>query len=320
MNQPRPPLEQYKSRGTYATAFLRALFPSRATGFIEFRSKCQRNFVSQRWYSPDGLPYLASILRSNDDCDLWFGVALRRREGSGGAPNCQEAWSLHVDFDGRTPGRADTFKSKLAAFPIKPTLGVATGSPHSFHCYWRLSEPVRFLTATGLPDLDTISLYSRTISGLARYFDGDRSVGDTPRVMRLPGSRNMKPTANGALVELRLYEPDRMYKLEDFAGWADAKEEDPAPRLSSITGHSDDVNLIDEFTKRSWMIEDQGDEFYYVRCPWIHEHTSSSGPSETALWCYEGRWCFRCMHSHCSKRRIAECYDFFRLMQMAEML
>jgi hypothetical protein len=246
---------------------------------------------------------------------VWFGTATRREKGSGAANNCLAAYSVHVDADCKTAEGAGRFKAAINAFPLPPSIVVATGSPHSFHVYWRLAEPL--LLANDNND----SLYTGTVAGLARHLLTDPSVSDLPRVMRLPGSRNPKAEAGGALVRMTLLKPDRMYHIEDFAIYADPGDTQPAPQTArSFARHSSDVDLVAEFTDRGWLIEDRGDAFYYVRCPWAGEHTASSGPSETALWAYERGFCFKCMHSHCAKRRVAEVYEYFRLVRAATML
>jgi hypothetical protein len=74
----------------------------------------------------------------------------------------------------------------LDGAPLEPVLScrlaphiIVESSPGRFHCYWR---------ATGLP----LDQFAPTQKAIAAKFNGDPSVHDLPRVMRLPGFWHLK--------------------------------------------------------------------------------------------------------------------------------
>lgn len=304
-----PLTQEFKDREMFANAFISTIFPHNASGFIELRAICPKGYASQQWYSRNQLPAFGHYLRNHDDCHIYFGVATRTGKGSGAAHNCLNTYSLPLDADCKTPERAAEFKAQLSNFPLPPTIFIATGSPFSYHVHWSLASPLSSATQG--------DLYSRTVAGLAAHFSTD-NVSDIPRVMRLVGSRNVKSGTNGPVVKMTLLKPERRYRIEDFGAYVlESQKQVKGDVNSSHSPTPGRLDLLFEFHKRGWLLEDQGGHFYYVRCPWKEQHSSESGKSETALWRYGSMWCFKCLHSHCARRKARECAQFFTLMQAA---
>jgi hypothetical protein len=157
---------------------------------------------------------------------------------------------------------------------------------------------------------ETEPAYRRVMLGLGQHFGGD-VVADLPRVMRLPGSINQKPGNGGSMAQLVACNRDRVYALADFEPWA---IEPPQPRAGRIVPpiHDDD-ELLTEFARRHWVLNDQGGAKFYVRCPWEGQHSGKTNDSSTALWKTDGRWWFKCFHEHCRRRWRSEVLEYFTL-------
>lgn len=64
---------------------------------------------------------------------------------------------------------------------IKPTPTVAVSSGHGYHLYWKLTQPVHIEDAVRISAIATLA------------FDGDKKVNEAQRLLRLPGTSNLKP-------------------------------------------------------------------------------------------------------------------------------
>jgi hypothetical protein len=82
---------------------------------------------------------------------------------------------------------------------------------------------------------------------------------------------------------------------DHIRGWC--KEETPF----DLQGDGELDALREALEKYGIDYEDRGDKLY-VPCPWKHEHSCDSGPSETALFVKRGVYCFKCHHSSCDGR------------------
>lgn len=126
--------------------------------------------------------------------DVYVGVALRESNCHGGrsAITCGHLVHLECDCAGALP--------RLASFPHRPTMVIASGSPGHIHAYWHLTE-----RAAG----GDIEWANRM---LALALGGDRASTDLARVLRPPSTFNHKhePPAPVSLLEHR---PDARYEL-----------------------------------------------------------------------------------------------------------
>ena len=115
---------------------------------------------------------------------------------TGALENCAELHALFIDLDFKDVPEAEA-RVRLGAFPLHPTMVVASGG--GLHAYWLLKEPLV------LPDeADTAKTLLRR---LAHFFGGDLASAEPARVLRVPGSWNVKAT----------YDPPRPVVLEAVA-------------------------------------------------------------------------------------------------------
>ncbi len=96
---------------------------------------------------------------------------------------------------------------KVKEFKLSPSIIVSSG--HGLHCYWLLNRPYPINS-----DKDKLNAKG-CVKGLALVLGGD-SVFDLSRVLRVPGTKNVKDPDNPLPVEILEFSPIRRYKLDDF--------------------------------------------------------------------------------------------------------
>ncbi len=317
------------TRALWAQAFIRTLFQSCPTDLYVDRRWWRGQSISQRWDHPDAMPPWEYLVPTLDQFHVFVGVAARQVPGDGGRANCALVPAVFVDADLSTHEAGSAFARKLKTFPLPPSLLVRSGSGYGCHAYWLLDPPHRLMLADGSTDTEAEQAWQRVQIGLAQHFNSDPSMKDLPRVMRVPGTRNVKPgNGPGAIVRLLICEQALRYPLSAFDQYRAAESDLPhAPKLTAREDSwrdPDDPDAVvfrSEFGRRGWLLSDQGGGLYYVRCPWADQHSSAGNASSTAIWVPETPgWPagFRCLHAHCDRRRAREVYEFIRLQRAAE--
>lgn len=177
-------------------------------------------------------------------------------------------------------------------WPIEPHL-IIESSPGRYHAYW--------LLAHGFP-LDQFGPVQKAI---AARFNGDPSVFDLCRVMRLVGFCHQKknPFRSRIIVDHSL---DPRYSAEQILTAFPPVEEPTKVRPDS---GANDLVLKTLYARNMVIRRDRTEKGkYIVTCPWADQHTN--GDAEAAYWLpnYGGfkRAGFRCLHSHCVARGIAD--------------
>ncbi len=191
--------------------FLETLFPDLIGGFVETRAIHPLNHATQSHFYPSlealfaeqvGIDTLAKQFH------VYFGVCPRnRREGTKDAVRL--VWCLWADVDAKLfpGGKAEALK-RLREFPLPPTAIVDSG--HGFHLYWRLKEPEEI---TGPEDVARLEAY---LKALTHALGADPSAAELARILRLPGTLNLKDPSAPLPVTVVELEPDRQYNLSDF--------------------------------------------------------------------------------------------------------
>ncbi len=116
----------------------------------------------------------------------YFGVAVRDSiEGNGGQDNLLFSRAMFLDIDevGVTSEEVDK-RATEAGYPT-PTFTVLTGG--GVHCYWILDQPA------DLRNRDQRDDFKKRLQILAKAMGGDTSCADSARILRIPGTINMKP-------------------------------------------------------------------------------------------------------------------------------
>jgi hypothetical protein len=184
-------------------------------GFLELRFKPRNSEIRQRFY-PGPEAMLKNMTSWEADCDYWVGVAPRSNNRSGKKKDCAALSAAFADVDAEAAGHKEKIKYQtkeealavIEAFPLRPSLLADSGG--GFQLYWLLLEPVA-LTNGNLARMEHIN------RGLAMALGGDVGASDASRILRLPGTFNMKLAGNPRPVKVMWCEPDRVYNLADFS-------------------------------------------------------------------------------------------------------
>jgi hypothetical protein len=140
--------------------------------------------------------------------------------------------AIPLDVDVAGPGHADknyppTFEAARALIDsagLPPTLIIDSG--HGLHAWWVLAEPALFLDDDGAIDRKAQSETAALVRDWVNSFRyrADRMgawkidpLHDLARVMRVPGSRNLKDREDPREVTIVHYDPEARYELDDFA-------------------------------------------------------------------------------------------------------
>lgn len=116
----------------------------------------------------------------------YFGVAVRDSiEGNGGQGNLKFSRAMFLDIDelGVTVEEIRERATK-AGYPV-PNFTVLTGG--GVHCYWILDQPA------DLRNRDQRDDFKKRLGILSKAMGGDSSCVDSARILRIPGTINMKP-------------------------------------------------------------------------------------------------------------------------------
>ena len=204
-----------------AKRFLGMLFGAQREKHVEFRYLSSAGLEArQQFVAPaEEWPWREIQAAQNDGRNVYVGVCPRRvPKGDKGAVASVPA--LWVDIDAKHHG--DSKDEALAALQrldasLRPSIVVDSGN--GYHAYWLLEEPVELEDPTsGDPEVggEDPSYVEGLNLGLAHHVGGDH-VQDVTRIMRMPGTWNLKDPDNPRYCALVEFEPDRRYPLEAFA-------------------------------------------------------------------------------------------------------
>jgi hypothetical protein len=160
---------------------------------------------------PVGEPALLPVA----DYHYYFSVNPLNRAVEGGgrakrediaAINCTFADFDSKDFDG------DLTKALAHVDALDPQPSVVHFTGGGYHCFWLLSEPY-IITM----DEDRVTAENLLRAWVARV-GGDREVKDLPRVLRVPGTRNIKPAyaPDFPLATVVRADFDRLYTFDEL--------------------------------------------------------------------------------------------------------
>jgi hypothetical protein len=208
--------------------FLQALY-EHSEGRLELRAFLGGKPSGRAFVELDKLPRVERFAFEHSRENVFFGVGTRDKSGEGRKQNVMYVPALwaDVDFKDTTPSAT---KTALDSFPFHPSAAVLSG--HGVHFYWILREPA---TPAELPDIED------RLRRICAHFKADPSTCEIARVMRLPGSLNVKsePAKEVKLHFLNGFRND----LEDFA-------ELPEPKCTPSGKHSTEGR-----NPPGWMVE-----------------------------------------------------------------
>lgn len=208
-----------------ARQFLKALYgvffaQGQGTAFLEVRGKREgEGMTFRRFYrTPEAL--LKDLGRWPPGQNYWFGVAIRKDNKGGAKVNLLALTAAFADVDVGSAGHkaASKYETKeeaqaaIEALPLRPSLLIDSGG--GFQCYWLYREPVRL----GEGEIGKVEGVNR---GLSLALGGDVAATDAARILRLPGTFNMKLAGQPRPVKVVWCEPERVYDLAELAKYED---------------------------------------------------------------------------------------------------
>ena len=129
---------------------------------------------------------------------VWVGVSPRVQVGQS-VPSISRA--LWCDLNATITTREQVDQAVAQSGLPEPTMVVNSG--HGFHLYWKLAEP---------QSPESIRQYSK---GVHEALPSD-STHDPTRVMRVPGTTNVKDPENPKPCFIEAYNPERIYPIDSF--------------------------------------------------------------------------------------------------------
>ncbi|MFZ5451386.1 MAG: DUF927 domain-containing protein [Thermodesulfobacteriota bacterium] len=213
---------------TPARQFIQALygrFFSQAQGaaYLEVRGKVEGQGMSFRRFFRDPEALVKDMAGWKPGLNYWLGVALRKDSKGGAKANLLALTAAFADVDAGAAGHKQAAKypdkaealAAIEAFTLRPSLVVDSGG--GYQPYWLFREPVSLIQG---PQAGTPALLARLEGinrGLALALGGDVVATDAARILRFPGTFNMKLAGKPRPVKIVWSEPDRVYDLADFA-------------------------------------------------------------------------------------------------------
>lgn len=209
-------------------------------GFAELTAIGKHGVRSFPWVYPgptDSL--LAAAANHNKDSNVYMGVCLRRekwprpagRNGVDGKPiiehrgteaNALSSWVVWVEFDflsadgqghkGRVVDPA-LARKWLAEFPLKPSIIVKSGG--GIQVYWLLKEAAMGDDLWKVKAINKALVEFFTVEIEGKKYGADTQSVDLARILRIPGSQNVKYTPPRPC-EVSWWRPDLRYILDDF--------------------------------------------------------------------------------------------------------
>lgn len=146
-------------------------------------------------------------IATTNDLNMFMRLTPMRVKPAGGRGIESDSWGasvLHCDIDAYNPLAQEEALATLEQMETPPTLTVFTGNGLS--AFWQLNE---FVT-----DIAAIKARNKGLATLLGAHGGD-SCYDAARVMRIPGTWNLK--FEPRLAHILSDRPERMYSLNQFA-------------------------------------------------------------------------------------------------------
>ncbi len=136
--------------------------------------------VLQEWFTLEAVPDLVGrAFELTEEYDVYFGVCPRiQPRGDKASVTFAPGLWADLDFKRFEDGEAGALR-RLAVFPLPPTWITGTGG--GFHLFWRLKEVAQADAA-----------FEARLKGIARALNADPAATDRSRVLRVPGTWNLR--------------------------------------------------------------------------------------------------------------------------------
>lgn len=175
----------------------------------------------------------ATLPMPDGNASRYYGVCTRRPETTRGRlEDLDECPALWADIDTLKRGMCAAKSIRdMSSLPMPPTVVVDTGG--GVHAYWVLTEPAV------ISDEGEADRLVHMLKGLCVVVDGDPAVCDLPRVMRLPGSVNIKPaviSSRGGTHRVRMAQVSgKRHHLCEIQSWLEWQRPMAAPASDTVS-------------------------------------------------------------------------------------
>ena len=246
------------------TQFFKTLFKG-TQGFIEIRTIDADKDVKQYFYPTDTISRLISNLTDYEEfqnTNTYFGVCPRKQR-KGKEENVGQVNCLWADLDCNNEEEREEILEKLKDWKLPPSIIVNSG--HGLHCYWLFDKPHSIKTKE---DILKFKGYTKGLAHCLLYLGADTGI-DLSRVLRVPGTQNLKDPNKPLLVEILEFNPDRKYRLEEFEEyWVKVKD----TKMAQV-----DV-IAAEIPDRFWRILEEDPK---IKTTWKKERDNLTDTSRT---------------------------------------
>ena len=299
MNPPGANLAKSETR-----SFLEALFANKPDTAYILIWTLGGDFKRSRWFLD--LSRAAAYVESLTGCNAYVGIGLSPSD-FGEFNRCESEKTagivgLTADIDMKSDAhpkgaRPATIPQALSILPaeLPPTIIIETGN--GVQCWWLFKEPWIFEDAAARQQAASLSSRWQTLLKYCTQKNGwaFERLGDLARVLRIPGTSNIKDPTNPKNVTIRGI-TDQRYNPSDFRAYLDDLEipvEDEKARVAkTLTEHLTDDSLIINLAVgvhdeqlRGWMEQDP----QFCRT-WHHQRTDMQDESQSgydlALACF----------------------------------
>ena len=181
----------------------------------------------------------------------------------------------------------DDIPSKVPVPGVPPTW-VIESSPGNFQYGYRLFPAADPPAAAAL------------VEALISGGHTDPGASGAQRVMRVPGSLNAKPTANGWRARVTVWNPDQTYTLEKLAELFHVKQFAAAPAAKHAPATGDEPDPVFDWLLGHGHVKEGPNPrgWYSITCPW--EHTHQTQPYDHGTDYLPGApGAFKCLHASC---------------------
>jgi len=229
--------------------------------FIEFRGiSAKQGPPKQEFILYDELEkHINDILSWNQKgYHVYFGVNPRSVKGKGKQDDIQDVVCLWLDIDAKNfqEGKPEAEK-RIHEFQMKPNIIIDSG--RGYHCYWVLQEPIINKTEAQGKEIKQI------LSGLATALGADKQTFNFDRLMRLPGTANLKDPENPKPCSIVQVNGEQFYSLADFHTFTDYHYEEPKgddldvgfKGETYIVSNQDSLSAIDGVKSRKLKVSER---------------------------------------------------------------
>lgn len=220
-----------------ARAFFDALYSGVGAGFLEVRplldsadplkgteQGAKVEARARRWFPwPKGLDACVEHCTSlgGRGLHVYFGVALRKRDGGGTKKDVGCATAIFADVDFKDVPK-DRTQEILRSFQFQPSACVRSGD--GVHVYWFLREPV---FESRFQELERVN------RAVLVAFGAQVGPQNVDRLLRVPDTANIKPKYPDPkpVAQVSWWRPGFRYSLEEFSAAFPEPRTEPEPIL-----------------------------------------------------------------------------------------